>query len=83
VVLHNHRMEEGVKSQNDIPVTWVEHTLGLLDNLIDFTTDTNRVVAQMHYTNRSARTPKVRYTLLPRRRIDTPTWQHASQSLTK
>jgi aminocarboxymuconate-semialdehyde decarboxylase len=37
------------------------HTLGLPDNLIDFTTDTNRVVAQMHYTNRFARTPSVRY----------------------
>jgi predicted TIM-barrel fold metal-dependent hydrolase len=39
----------------------VAHTLGLPDNLIDFTTDTNRVVAQMHYTNRFARTPNVRY----------------------
>jgi len=37
------------------------HTLGLPDNLIDFTTDTNRVVAQMHYTNRFARTPSVKY----------------------
>ncbi|WP_260703588.1 amidohydrolase family protein [Edaphobacter flagellatus] len=37
------------------------HALGLPDNLIDFTTDTNRVVAQMHYTNRFARTPSVRY----------------------
>ena len=37
------------------------HTLGLPDNLIDFTTDTNRVVSQMHYTNRFARTPGVRY----------------------
>jgi predicted TIM-barrel fold metal-dependent hydrolase len=39
----------------------IAHTLGLPDNLIDFTTDTNRVVAQMHYTNRFARTPSVRY----------------------
>ena len=39
----------------------VAHSLGLPDNLIDFTTDTNRVVAQMHYTNRFARTPSVRY----------------------
>jgi predicted TIM-barrel fold metal-dependent hydrolase len=39
----------------------VAHTLGLPDNLIDFTTDTNRVVAQMHYTNRFARMPNVRY----------------------
>ena len=37
------------------------HALGLPDNLIDFTTDTNRVVSQMHYTNRFARTPNVRY----------------------
>ena len=37
------------------------HSLGLPDNLIDFTTDTNRVVSQMHYTNRFARTPSVRY----------------------
>jgi 6-methylsalicylate decarboxylase len=37
------------------------HALGLPDNLIDFTTDTNRVVSQMHYTNRFARTPSVRY----------------------
>lgn len=39
----------------------IAHTLGLPDNLIDFTTDTNRVVAQMHYTNRFARTPSVQY----------------------
>jgi predicted TIM-barrel fold metal-dependent hydrolase len=39
----------------------IAHTLGLPDNLIDFTTDTNRVVAQMHYSNRFARTPSVRY----------------------
>jgi aminocarboxymuconate-semialdehyde decarboxylase len=37
------------------------HSLGLPDNLIDFTTDTNRAVAQMHYTNRFARTPNVKY----------------------
>jgi 6-methylsalicylate decarboxylase len=55
-------MEEGVKSQNGHSRDPVAHTLGLPDNLIDFTTDTNRVVAQMHYTNRFARTPKVRYT---------------------
>jgi 6-methylsalicylate decarboxylase len=39
----------------------IAHTLGLPDNLIDFTTDTNRVVAEMHYTNRFARTPSVKY----------------------
>jgi 6-methylsalicylate decarboxylase len=37
------------------------HSLGLPDNLLDFPTDTNRVVAQMHYTNRFARTPSVKY----------------------
>jgi 6-methylsalicylate decarboxylase len=37
------------------------HSLGLPDNLLDFPTDTNRVVAQMHYTNRFARTPNVMY----------------------
>src|SRR5882724_10201778 len=37
------------------------HLLGLPDNLIDFPTDTNRAVAQMHYTNRFARTPNVKY----------------------
>ena len=37
------------------------HSLGLPDNLIDFPTDTNRAIAQMHYTNRFARTPNVKY----------------------
>ena len=37
----------------------VAHSLGLPDNLLDFPTDTNRAVAQMHYTNRFARTPNV------------------------
>ena len=36
-------------------------SLGLPDNLLDFPTDTNRAVAQMHYTNRFARTPNVKY----------------------
>jgi aminocarboxymuconate-semialdehyde decarboxylase len=39
----------------------VAHSLGLPDNLIDFTSDTNRAVAQMHYTGRFARTPNVKY----------------------
>ena len=39
----------------------VAHTLGLPDNVLDFPTDTNRAVAQMHYTNRFARTPNVKY----------------------
>jgi predicted TIM-barrel fold metal-dependent hydrolase len=37
------------------------HSLGLPDNLLDFPTDTNRAVAQMHYTNRFARTRNVSY----------------------
>jgi len=37
------------------------HLLGLPDNVIDFPTDTNRAVAQMHYTGRFARTPNVKY----------------------
>ena len=37
------------------------HALGLPDNLLDFPTDTNRAVAQMHYSNRFARTPNVKY----------------------
>jgi 6-methylsalicylate decarboxylase len=39
----------------------VAHSLGLPDNLLDFPTDTNRAVAQMHYTNRFARTSNVKY----------------------
>jgi 6-methylsalicylate decarboxylase len=39
----------------------VAHSLGLPDNLLDFPTDTNRAVAQMHYSNRFARTPHVKY----------------------
>jgi predicted TIM-barrel fold metal-dependent hydrolase len=39
----------------------VAHSLGIPDNLLDFPTDTNRAVAQMHYTNRFARTPNVKY----------------------
>jgi aminocarboxymuconate-semialdehyde decarboxylase len=39
----------------------VAHSLGFPDNLLDFPTDTNRAVAQMHYTNRFARTPNVKY----------------------
>jgi predicted TIM-barrel fold metal-dependent hydrolase len=37
------------------------HHLGLPDSLIDFTADTTRAVAQMHYSNRFARTPSVKY----------------------
>ena len=37
------------------------HQLGLPDSLINFTADTTRAVAQMHYSNRFARTPNVKY----------------------
>jgi aminocarboxymuconate-semialdehyde decarboxylase len=37
------------------------HHLGLPDSLIDFTADTTRAVAQMHYSNRFARTPNIQY----------------------
>lgn len=37
------------------------HKMGLPDSLIDFTADTTRAVAQMHYRNRFARTPNVKY----------------------
>ena len=39
----------------------VAHSLGLPDNLLDFPTDTNRAVTEMHYRNRFARTPNVQY----------------------
>jgi predicted TIM-barrel fold metal-dependent hydrolase len=37
------------------------HSLGLPDTLIDFTADTTRAVAQLHYGNTFARTPNVKY----------------------
>lgn len=37
------------------------HSLGLPDSLIDFTADTTRAIAQMHYRNTFARTPDVKY----------------------
>ena len=37
------------------------HSLGLPDSLIDFTADTTRAVAHMHYSNTFARTPDVKY----------------------
>src|SRR6202012_523726 len=37
------------------------HTLGLPDTLIDFTADTTRAVAQLHYGNTFARTPNIKY----------------------
>jgi 6-methylsalicylate decarboxylase len=37
------------------------HALGLPDSLIDFTADTTRAIAQLHYSNTFARTPDVTY----------------------
>jgi 6-methylsalicylate decarboxylase len=37
------------------------HSLGLPDSLIDFTADTTRAIAHMHYSNTFARTPDVKY----------------------
>jgi 6-methylsalicylate decarboxylase len=37
------------------------HSLGLPDSLIDFTADTTRAVAHMHYSNTFASTPDVKY----------------------
>jgi aminocarboxymuconate-semialdehyde decarboxylase len=37
------------------------HRLGLPDSLIDFTADTTRAIAQLHYSNTFARTPDVTY----------------------
>jgi predicted TIM-barrel fold metal-dependent hydrolase len=37
------------------------HSLGLPDSLMDFTSDTTRAVAQLHYGNTFARTPNVNY----------------------
>ena len=56
----NHRGSVVFVHPNPSPDT-AAHSLGLPDNLIDFPTDTNRAVAQMHYTNRFARTPSVKY----------------------
>jgi predicted TIM-barrel fold metal-dependent hydrolase len=37
------------------------HALGLPDSLIDFTADTTRAIAQLHYSNTFARTPDVKF----------------------
>jgi predicted TIM-barrel fold metal-dependent hydrolase len=37
------------------------HSLGLPDSLIDFTADTTRAIAHMHYSNTFADTPDVKY----------------------
>jgi hypothetical protein len=57
--------------------------LGLPDSLIDFTADTTRAVAQLHYGNTFARTPNVKYifSLTPAARF--PIWRHVFQSSTR
>jgi predicted TIM-barrel fold metal-dependent hydrolase len=37
------------------------HALGLPDSLIDYTADTTRAIAELHYSNTFARTPDVKY----------------------
>ena len=37
------------------------HVLGLPDSLIDFTADTTRAIARLHYSNTFARTPDIKY----------------------
>ena len=37
------------------------HQLGLPDSLLDFPVDTSRAIANLHYSNTFARTPKVKY----------------------
>src|ERR1700676_2431309 len=39
------------------------HSLGLPDSLIDFTADTTRAIAKLHYSNTFARTTNVKYIL--------------------
>jgi aminocarboxymuconate-semialdehyde decarboxylase len=39
------------------------HALGLPDSLIDFTADTTRAIAQLHYSNTFARTPDVTFVI--------------------
>src|SRR5437762_7615508 len=48
----------------------VAHSLGLPDNLLDFPTDTNRAVAQMHYTQQVCTHAQREIHLLARRRVD-------------
>jgi hypothetical protein len=44
------------------------HALGLPDTLIDFTADTTRAIAQLHYSSTFARTPTRQVHLRPRRK---------------
>ena len=58
------------------------HSLGLPDSLIDFTADTTRAVAQLHYGNTFARTPSVNYiSLMPAARFRI--WRQGLGSSTK
>jgi len=39
----------------------IAHTLGLPDSLLDYPVDTSRAIAKLHYSNKFARTPDVKY----------------------
>jgi 6-methylsalicylate decarboxylase len=39
----------------------IAHTLGLPDSLLDYSVDTSRAIAKLHYSNTFARTPDVKY----------------------
>jgi 6-methylsalicylate decarboxylase len=56
--------------------------LGLPDSLIDFTADTTRAVAQLHYGNTFARTPNVKY-IFSHAGSTIPIWRHVFQSSTR
>ena len=58
------------------------HALGLPDTLIDFTADTTRAIAQLHYSNTFARTP-TSTTSSPTPGAPYPTWQSGSASSTR
>ena len=58
------------------------HALGLPDNHIDFTADTTRAIAQLHYTNTFARTP-TSSTSSPTPAAPSPTWPGDSPSSTR
>ena len=63
--VHHHILPDVFwRATNDAPTSSPDaaaRTLGLPDSLIDFTADTTRAVAQLHYGNTFARTPNVKY----------------------
>jgi len=58
------------------------HALGLPDTLIDFTADTTRAIAQLHYSSTFARTP-TSSTSSPTPEVPCPTWPGGSASSTR